>query len=184
MHRKLAILDRDGTIIEEKPYLSDPDQVELLPGAAEALRLLREMGMTVVVATNQSGVGRGYFDLHTLDLIHQRMSDLLETAGSLVDRIYFCPHHPDYGCSCRKPSPGMARQAAEDFNLDLSSAVVIGDLPSDITLGERIEALTFLVRTGHGHVWAEDPSVAPDFVADNLLDAALKIAEISQGIIH
>ena len=104
--RRFVLLDRDGTIIIEREYLSDPQQVELVPGASEALRRLRQIGLGLAVITNQSGVGRGYCDAGRVALVHGRMCALLAAEGAYLDGIYVCPHTPEDGCSCRKPNPG------------------------------------------------------------------------------
>ena len=172
IRRAFVVLDRDGTIIEERHYLSDPEQVALIPGAARGLRLLRDMDMGMVVATNQSGVGRGYFDLEQLEAIHARMNDLLTLEKVALDGLYFCPHHPEERCDCRKPEPGLLRRAASEHGFALDKAFVIGDKPCDIELGKRVRATTILVRTGHGPEYADDRSVGADFVADDLFSAA------------
>ena len=181
--RRCVVLDRDGTIIVERHYLSDPDQVELIPGAVEGLRRLREMGLGLAVVTNQSGVGRGLFDTTRLDLIHRRMSELLEAEGVSLDGIYYCPHTPEDDCGCRKPRTGLLERASKELGLDFETAFVVGDKPVDIELGRRVGATTFLVRTGYGaEVIAQGP-VDCDYVVDDLRQAAGVIARLlpSQG---
>lgn len=170
--RSLVLLDRDGTINVEKHYLSSPDQVELLPAAAEGIRQMRQLGLIVAVVTNQSALARGYLDQCTLEQIHQRLCALLDEQGASLDAIYVCPHHPDDGCLCRKPAPGLARKAAEQWQVDLSRAFVVGDNACDIQMGQRIGATTILVRTGHGARVIADETVQPDYVVDNLQQAA------------
>jgi D-glycero-D-manno-heptose 1,7-bisphosphate phosphatase len=148
--RRVALLDRDGTLIVERHYLSDPDAVELLPGAAEGLRRLRDLGFGLVVVTNQSGLSRGYFDLERLGQIHARLAALLGVEGIKLDGIYVCPHLPEHGCACRKPLPGLAHRAALDLSFDPRSSIVVGDKRCDLELGQAIGARTFLVRTGYG----------------------------------
>src|ERR1700740_1318918 len=129
--QRFVLLDRDGTIIVERHYLSDPEWVELLPGAVSGLRQLSQMGLGLVVITNQSGIGRGFFDETRLELIHRRMSKLLAAEEVTLSGIYFCPHTPDTDCCCRKPRPGLVKQAARQLNFDLQDAFVIGDKPCD-----------------------------------------------------
>ncbi|MBC8281283.1 MAG: D-glycero-beta-D-manno-heptose 1,7-bisphosphate 7-phosphatase [Chloroflexi bacterium] len=170
--QRFAILDRDGTIIEECNYLSNPDQVQLIPGAAEAIRGMRDGGMGVAVVTNQSGVGRGYFDLARLEEIHQRMCQMLEDEGVHLDGIYFCPHTPDDACNCRKPKPGMIEQAAKELKFDPADCLVVGDRESDIEMGQNVGATTFLVATGYGAETASKRLAQPDYLVNDLLEAS------------
>lgn len=148
--RRFVLIDRDGTLNVEKHYLSDPDQLELIPGAGAALRALRQAGLGIAIITNQSGIARGYFDHARLDAIHDRLRALLAAEDAAVDGIYICPHGPDDECACRKPLPGMIDQAIAEFGFDPARAFVIGDKEVDVELGQGIGAETFLVRTGHG----------------------------------
>ena len=111
--RRFVVLDRDGTIIEEREYLSEPEQVKLIPGVAAALRELRQMGFGLVVITNQSGVGRGIFDQAQLERVHQRLEELFQAEGIHLDGLYVCPHTPDDDCACRKPKLGLLQEAAD-----------------------------------------------------------------------
>jgi len=167
--RRFVILDRDGTIIMEKNYLSDPAEVELLPGAAAALRRLRTMGFGLLVVTNQSAIARGLLDVPRLDSIHQRMLALLASEGAYVDRICYCPHHPDDGCDCRKPATAIVDRASQQLGFDPAASIVIGDNICDIELGRAIGATTILVRTGYG---AKVEPAGADFVVDDLAAAA------------
>jgi D-glycero-D-manno-heptose 1,7-bisphosphate phosphatase len=124
---KVALLDRDGTIIIDKTYLSDPDGIEFAPGAVEGMKMLRDAGIGMALITNQSGIARGYFDEATLARIHVRLVEMLAALGLTLDRIYYCPHGPEDGCDCRKPLPGMIENARRDLGFPLSKAVVIGD---------------------------------------------------------
>lgn len=169
-------LDRDGTINEEVHYLSHPDQVRLIAGAAEAIRELRAAGHAIVVVTNQSGLTRNYFSRQTLDEIHARLRAELAQHGAWLDGIYVCPHHPDDGCECRKPGSRLYEQAAHEHNLDLPRSVMIGDKDSDVLAARNLNMRGILVRTGYGsnHVeaisrWSD---FQPAYIADDLLDAA------------
>ncbi len=177
--RRFAVLDRDGTIIVERQYLSDPRQVELIPGAASGLRRLCEMGLGLAVVTNQSAIGRGFFDKEQLNRIHQRLDDLLEEAGVHLDGIYVCPHTPEDNCGCRKPQQGLVELAAQELNFDPSTSFVIGDKACDIELGQRVGATTFLVRTGYGAEVADEGIVTPDYVVDDVRAAV----PVIQGIL-
>lgn len=178
--RKFIILDRDGTIIVERNYLSDPAQVELLPRAAEGLRQLQKMGFGLVVVTNQSGIGRGYFTEAQLSRIHQRMSELLLAEEVILDGIYVCPHRPEERCSCRKPQPGLLLSAAADMAFEPSECFVIGDKPCDIDLGRRVGATTFLVRTGYGHQAALENTCHPDYIATDMAEVSCTITRLHQ----
>jgi histidinol-phosphate phosphatase family protein len=153
-----AFLDRDGTIVADKHYLSDPDGLELLPNALEGLRELRELGARLVVVTNQSGVGRGYFPAEAIDRMHERLRQLLVEGGVELDAIYVCPHAPDDGCECRKPGTALFERAAEDLGLDLGTSFVVGDKDADVEAGRRIGATPILVGP-------DDDADAPDLLA-------------------
>lgn len=181
MSKRFVALDRDGTIIKECHYLSDPNLVELLPGAADGLRHLRRLGLGLVVITNQSGLGRGYFDEARLTLIHQRFTDLLRQEGVELDGIYVCPHTPEDGCSCRKPRPGLVQAAAQELDFEPQTCFVIGDNVGDIGLGQRVAAITFLVRTGYGSQVAAAGAVNPDYIVNNLAEAAEVIEALLVG---
>jgi histidinol-phosphate phosphatase family protein len=172
-----VFLDRDGTVIAERHYLSDPAGVELLPGAAEGLRRMRALGLPLVLVTNQSGVGRGYFGRDAVERVHGRLIELLAAEGVALSAIYSCPHAPDEACGCRKPLPGLLEQAARELGLDLPTCFVIGDKPCDIDLGLIVNATTFLVRTGYGAKYAEEGGCRPHFVVSDLAEAAARIGE-------
>jgi len=166
--RRFVILDRDGTIIVERHYLSDPRLVELLPGTANGLRHMQELGLGLVVITNQSAIRRGFFDEARLNLIHQRMYELLKAEGISLDALYFCPHVPEDDCSCRKPRTGLIELAAKELGFDPQNCFVIGDKACDVELGQRVGAATFLVCTGYGARAASSMTVHPDYVVDDL----------------
>jgi len=170
--RRFVMLDRDGTIVVERHYLRDPDQVELVSGAASGLRQLCEMGLGLVVVTNQSGIGRGFFDEARLSLVHRRMNELLETEDVHLDGIYWCPHRPEDDCQCRKPRTGLLEQAAMNLNFNPKTAFMIGDKSCDIQAGCRVGATTLLVRTGYGAQAEVQRETVPDCVVDDLQHAA------------
>ncbi|MCG3203488.1 MAG: D-glycero-beta-D-manno-heptose-1,7-bisphosphate 7-phosphatase [Elusimicrobia bacterium] len=145
-----VFLDRDGTLIDERGYLSDPEKIFFYPCVYEALRNLHRAGFRLVVITNQSGVGRGYFSLKQLSKINQRFKKILAKKGARVDGIYFCPHHPEAGCLCRKPGVALARRAARDLNLDLKRSFVIGDQMTDMNMSSKLNIPGVLVLTGFG----------------------------------
>ncbi len=168
----LLILDRDGTLIEEKHYLSDPDLVELLPGVIEGLRSFQSIGYELAVVTNQSGIGRGYFEESDLEDVNARMVELLEAAGVKISSFHHCPHHPDHGCECRKPAPGMIEAAAKACGYEAKDCLVVGDKDCDIDLGQRVGARTALVRTGYGRKTETDGQCRPDHVVDGISELA------------
>ncbi len=170
--RGVVVLDRDGTINVERHYLADPAQVELIAGAAEGLRRLRDLGLELIVVTNQSGVGRGYFSANTLAAIHARLVECLAAEGVELAGIYVCPHVPAAGCRCRKPGPELLEHAARERGFDPRAAFVIGDKASDVEMGRRAGSTTLLVRTGYGAEVAGAGDVTADYVVEDLREAA------------
>ena len=167
---RVVILDRDGTIVRNRHYLSDPAGLELLPGAAEGLRALHEQSFRLVVITNQSGVGRGLFSLEQLQAMNVRLLQMVDNIGGRIERIYVCPHRPDENCGCRKPGTQLLLQAASELAFDPARAVVIGDKPSDVEFGRRVGALTMLIAAQER--LDASPSSCPDHVVRDLRDAA------------
>lgn len=141
-------LDRDGTLNPDPGYIKSPDQFELFPGVAQALARLKLAGARLILVTNQSGIARGILSRHNLEAIHKKLARLLDQVGVTLDGIYFCPHHPDDGCGCRKPNRGMIDQAVQERGVDLERAYVIGDHLRDIELAKRVGARSVLVTTG------------------------------------
>jgi len=150
-------LDRDGTINEEIGYMDRMEKLRLIPGAAQAIRLINESGMKTVVVTNQSGVAREIFTESFVAEIHAHLREMLRAEGALIDAFYFCPHHPTEGqgaylktCDCRKPAPGLILRAAAELRLDPARSYMVGDTLKDIEAGARAGAQGILVRTGFG----------------------------------
>jgi D-glycero-D-manno-heptose 1,7-bisphosphate phosphatase len=168
-----VFLDRDGTIILEKGYLSDPEAIELIPGASRAIRLINRLGLPVVVVSNQSGVARRYFPVSSVEEINKQLSFMLKQEGAVLDGVYYCPHHPDDGCTCRKPEPGMLQMAAGELGIDLPRSYMAGDMASDVETIHRVGGQGILVLTGYGveelETWQGDQ---PNFVAQDLLEAS------------
>ena len=145
------IIDRDGTIIKDKHYLSDPEGVELLPGVVSALRQLNELGAKLYIVTNQSGIGRGYFGLNDYNACAQKLDELLSEQGIKIEHTAFCPHAPEDNCLCRKPAPGMWNDIAARFALSPSKAIMVGDKMDDVTFGLNCKfAAVVLVLSGKG----------------------------------
>ena len=187
MPRPTVFFDRDGVLVRdyEGAGVVTPDQLELLPGAAEAVRMVNEAGWLAVVVTNQPQVAKGYVDLAGLDAIHAKLETLLGQAGAKVDRIYFCPHHPDKGfpgevpelkiaCACRKPQPGMIRQALADMTVDLERSCLIGDRRGDVGAARAMGLRSYGVRTGHACRDCQPPN-QPDQTFDGVLDAVRRV---------
>jgi D-glycero-D-manno-heptose 1,7-bisphosphate phosphatase len=164
---KVVILDRDGTIVVDRHYLSDPDALEFEPGAQAGLRRMSDMGFRLVVITNQSGIARGFFSLSRLAEIHERMRGMLHGIGVRLDGVYFCPHGPGDGCDCRKPGLGLMQQASRELGFEMSESIVIGDKDSDVEFGQRAGAITMLIAKPGAR-----PSATPDYIVGNLSDAA------------
>lgn len=145
------ILDRDGVINQDSDaYIKDPDEWIPIPGSLEAIARISQAGYQIVVATNQSGLARGLFDQATLDAIHQKMESAIESHGGKLDGIYYCPHGPDDGCSCRKPEPGLLLQIEQQLSIDLTQAIVVGDSLRDLQAASAVGAKPVLVLTGKG----------------------------------
>ena len=145
---KLIILDRDGVINKDSPeYVRSPEQWHAVPGSLEAIAKLHKCGYKVVVATNQSGIARGYYTPETLEAIHKKMINQVENAGGRLDEIFVCPHGPDDNCDCRKPKPGLLLQAAEKFNVDPSEMVMIGDSMRDIIAAKNCGADAMFIKS-------------------------------------
>lgn len=148
---KLIILDRDGVInFDSDQYIKSPAEWKPIPGSPEAIARLNQAGYRVVVATNQSGVGRGLFEMDTLNAIHDKMHKTVAAAGGRIDAVFYCPHAADAKCDCRKPKPGMFERIASCYNLDLTSVPAIGDSLRDLQAAATAGALPMLVLTGKG----------------------------------
>jgi len=184
-----VFLDRDGTLNGEGDYIRTPDDLHMIPGAAEAVRKLNARGIVTCIISNQSGVARGFLSENDLVPIHAKMEREMQEGGATINRIYYCPHHPTAGvppynidCGCRKPKPGMLQQGARDFGIDLTRSFVVGDSIVDVQAGIAVGARTILVLTGYGaatqetigrekiHVDAVVPSIigAVDFILTRL----------------
>lgn len=169
---KLIVLDRDGVInVDSDQFIKSPDEWKPIPGSLEAIARLNESGWRVVVASNQSGVGRGLFDMDTLNAINEKMTKAIGQAGGRLDAIFFCPHSADSTCDCRKPRPGMFLQIAERFNVDMRGVPVVGDSLRDLQAGVAVGCQPYLVLTGKGAKTQADPAlpegtlVFPDLAA-------------------
>jgi len=172
---RAVFLDRDGTIARDVHYCRRPEDFVLFPDAAKVIKLLNDKGFKVIIITNQSGIAHGYFNEETLGEIHNKMIEELGREGARVDGIYYCPHHPDDNCGCRKPKPALILQATRDFNIDLKHSFVVGDLQKDIELGKAVGSRTILI--GALPV-ADSDGVTPDAIVSDLTavpDAIFKL---------
>ena len=176
---KLIILDRDGVInYDSNEYIKSPEEWVPIPGSLEAIARLNRAGYTVVVASNQSGVGRGLFDLQTLRRIHEKMQHEVAQAGGNIAAIFFCPHTPDDHCDCRKPKPGLFKQIAQHFHCDLHGVYAVGDSLRDVEAARAVGALPVLVRSGKGSRIAQSDVPGDVPVYDDLaafVDAVLTV---------
>jgi D-glycero-D-manno-heptose 1,7-bisphosphate phosphatase len=185
MKQIAVFLDRDGTLNVEKGYIRVVGDLELIPGVAEAVRKMTDVGLLVFLTTNQTGAARGFYDESHIHALNKRLCDLLQKeSGAVLTGVYYCPHlektgHPEFGidCRCRKPYPGMIEQACKDFpEIDLTHSFVVGDKASDVAFGHGVGAKSVLVKTGYGTRVLEGKyqslDESPDFVADSLVDGA------------
>jgi len=178
--KKAVFLDKDGTLIQDIPYNVDPERIVLSEGAKESLARLKEQGYLLIVISNQAGVAHGYFDVHDLLGVKERLFLLLKD----LDGFYFCPHHPAgvvqayaIACYCRKPEPGMILQAARDFNIELSESWMIGDILSDIEAGNKAGCRTILINNGNETEWNWNEQCRPTYTVKNLREASKRILE-------
>ncbi|MDA8118680.1 MULTISPECIES: D-glycero-beta-D-manno-heptose 1,7-bisphosphate 7-phosphatase [Acidiferrobacter] len=179
---RLVILDRDGVINEDSDdYIKTPEEWRPIPGSLEAIARLTHAGIQVVVATNQSGIARGLFNVDMLGRIHNRMLDEIHHRGGEIEAIFFCPHGPRDGCTCRKPLPGLLYDIAARFKTSLSSTFAVGDTRRDLEAARAAQALPVLVRTGKGmRTIADGKGLAGVPVYDDL--AAFTDAVLSHGV--
>jgi D-glycero-D-manno-heptose 1,7-bisphosphate phosphatase len=151
---KLCILDRDGTINEDsEDYVKSPAEWQPLPGALEAIARINHAGWHVVVVTNQSGLGRGLFDVSSLNAMHAKMHEMLAAVGGRIDAIFYCPHAPEDLCNCRKPAPGLYEQIAERYGMDLTGMPTVGDSVRDLVAGTAVGCAPHLVLTGKSAIY-------------------------------
>ncbi|MGC3988325.1 MAG: HAD family hydrolase [Chthoniobacteraceae bacterium] len=174
--RPAVFFDRDGTLMEDVDYCNDPAQVRPFPGTTEALLQLKAHGYAVIVITNQSGIGRGRITLEQYTAVETRLDELI--GPGVIDASYFCPHHPDEPCDCRKPLPGMALQAIHEHGIDPARSFFVGDKEADINCGKAIGARTILVETGYGK---RHLNCGPDFVAKDVVAAVEFILKTSNA---
>jgi D-glycero-D-manno-heptose 1,7-bisphosphate phosphatase len=171
---KAVFMDRDGTVSEEVGYMYHAGLYKPYPWAADAIRRINENGMKAVLITNQSGVGRGYFESKTVEEVHELLCAELARSNAKLDAIYYCPHNPDDCCECRKPQPGMLFRARRDLDIDLSQSYIIGDKHTDVETAYAVGAKSILVLTGYGRDQLHqhrNEEHQPTYVAENLAEA-------------
>lgn len=179
--RRAVFLDRDGTLIEDVNFLREPSGIRIMPGAPEALRLLREAGYRIIIVSNQSGVARGYFTEAKLVEINEKVQELFAAQGAMIDAVYYCPHLPEgrvpeyaIECLCRKPLPGMFFRAAADWKIELIESFAIGDSERDVEAGRRAGCHAILITP------APPEQTVADALAPTVLDAARQVISWEQ----
>lgn len=182
--RGAVLLDKDGTIIEDVPYNVDPARMRLAPGADRALRRLGQLGVPLVVVSNQPGIALGRFTAQALVPMRERLDALFKAHGATLAGFFYCPHHPEgvvprfaRTCLCRKPRPGLLRQAATLLHFDLDRSWMIGDILNDVEAGKRASCRTILVDCGNETEWVRGPMRTPDHVVADLDEAARIVVE-------
>lgn len=187
---RAVFLDRDGVITQEPPhYAHKLSQLKLISKSADAIRLLNERGFLVIIASNQAGIARGYYQEEDMILFNRAMKDRLAKDGAHIDAIYYCPHYPEaeveryrVDCDCRKPQPGMLKRAEKELNINLKQSFLVGDKLSDIEAGKRAGCTTIMVRTGQGADELESNQIECGYVADDLYDAVEHILSLSSEL--
>lgn len=175
---KYIILDRDGVInYESTAYIKSPDEWLPIPGSLEAIALLTKRDYKIIIVTNQSGVGRGYYTEETLFLIHQKLITLTSDKGGKITAIYYCPHHPDVGCLCRKPEIGLLLKASKEHPIDFSKTFFIGDNLTDIEAAKKVGCKPLLVLTGKGALTLKNE---PSLTTPSFLDLAHAVSYVLQ----
>lgn len=167
---KAIFLDRDGTLNEDEGYVHKIEDFKLLPSVIEALKLLKNFKLIII--TNQSGIGRGYYREEDFHKFNGKLIEELNKRGVKIEKTYFCPHKPEESCDCRKPNIKFVKQAEKEFNINLKESFVIGDHPHDIELGKKAGCKTVYLLTGHGEKHKDELIQKPDFIAKNLIEAA------------
>ncbi len=181
--RGAVFFDKDGTLIEDVPYNVNPDLMRFTKGAELCLRVCDAAGYLLLIVSNQSGVARGYYAEDDLVPVRERLEEMFVEAGAPLLDFYYCPHHPDgtafpyaINCLCRKPEPGLIRRAAVDHDIDLASSWLVGDILDDIEAGRRAGCRTVLVNNGNETEWIVTAQRKPEFLVNDLTEAALVIA--------
>jgi D-glycero-D-manno-heptose 1,7-bisphosphate phosphatase len=191
MKGDVVFLDKDGTLIEDRPYNVDPELIRFAPGVVSALRRLHAKGYLFIIVTNQSGVAKGMFDERSLANVERHLHEMMRQAGIPLSGFYYCPHHPDgrvrryaVDCTCRKPMPGMLFRAARERDIRLKHAWFVGDTLDDVEAGRRAGCKTILLNNGHETVWRWSRSRVPHAMVEDfrsVADTILASAEQKEG---
>lgn len=184
MGHKAVFVDRDGTINVDGPYLSDPDKFKMYPGVGKGIKELKDNGFKIIVITNQSGIARGYFTEKDLADIHDKMKKEFEKFNVELDGIYYCPHHPDDGCNCRKPKTGLLDKAIKEHDIDVTKSFMVGDKIIDIVAGKKEGLKTVLITELYvkGERLSNKNGYQPDYIAKDFIEASLWIIGVSKAI--
>jgi len=170
---KVVFLDRDGVISKDSPdHIKSWDEFHFLPNAKEGIKLLTDHGFHIVLITNQSVIARGMVTIEGLESMHNNMKREIEEYGSKIEKIYYCPHHPDEGCDCRKPKPGMLLRAIKENNIDPTKSFMVGDRMMDVEVGKKVGCKTVIIPSELGQREMRESSIKPDYVAKDLLDTS------------
>ena len=188
--RRAVFIDKDGTLIPDIPYNVNPELIEIDSSTLEGLALIKAKGFLLIIVSNQSGVAKGYFKEEALQKVGTKISDLLRGQNLQLDGFYYCPHSeqgivPPYTipCDCRKPEPGMLLKAATDLYIDLEQSWMIGDILNDVEAGNRARCRSILIDNGNETEWRMTPLRQPDFTAQNVLEAALRITQNAENLV-
>ena len=173
MKQKTAFIDRDGTINVNVEYLDNPNDLHIYPDVAKGIKRLQDHEFKIIVISNQSGIARGYFSEETLQQIHERIQEELAKEQASIDDFFYCPHHPDDGCDCRKPKTGLFEQAIKKYNIDVSQSFVIGDRMLDVEAGYNLGLITILIPENVEFVKEERrlTKIEPNYICDDFYSA-------------
>jgi histidinol-phosphate phosphatase family protein len=170
--QKVVFLDRDGVISrDDLVHVTSWEEFCFLPHAKKGIKLLNDHGFHLIIITNQSAIGRGLTTKEKIEHIHEKMFDEIRKSGGNIEKIYYCPHHPDEGCSCRKPKPGLLYQAIQENNIDATRSFMVGDRMKDVEVGKAVACKTILIRSERGVKELRQSTIQPEYIAQDLLDA-------------
>ena len=189
--RKAVFIDKDGTLIPDIPFNVNTDLIEIDTVTMEGLAMLQARGFLLVVVSNQSGVAKGYFKEEALQKVKKKILELLKDQHVKLDGFYYCPHFEhgmvqqySFRCNCRKPEPGMILKAAAEMNIELTQSWMIGDILNDVEAGKKAGCHTILIDNGNETEWVINPLRQPDFAARNVYEAAMRIIQYAENMVH
>lgn len=179
---KVVFLDRDGTISQDSPdHIKSWEELHIFPNTKAGIKLLNDNGFNIIIITNQSVIARGMVTKKELEYIHSKLVEELEAYGCKIHKIYYCPHHPDDGCNCRKPKPGLLLKAAEENDIDTSKSYMVGDRMMDVEAGRKVNCKTILISSELGKKELKNSILKPDYIAKDLLDTGQWIVKNYSG---